>query len=113
MSAKNMAFEPLLRLLHQSRSELSSPSLQTYTIELPSADIMSKSATQLLNEYMQSGHDVRYEEYECTGHSESNSQYGCRVWVDGMPKGTVNYKSSKKKAKTEAAEQTAKSLLWM
>lgn len=72
---------------------------------------MSKSATQLLNEYMQSGHDVQYEEYICRGHTVSSPQYGCRVWVNSAPLGTANNKSSKKVAKESAALEAAKSLL--
>ena len=72
---------------------------------------MPKSGTQLLNEHENRGNIIQYEEYICTGHSENQPQYGCRVWVNGHPKGTSNYKSSKKKAKEEAAFEAATSLL--
>ena len=72
---------------------------------------MPKSGTQFLNEHQNRGNTIRYEEYPCTGHSENNPQYGCRVWVNDQPKGTANNKPSKKKAKEEAALEAAKSLL--
>ena len=72
---------------------------------------MPLSGTQLLNQYQQRGNIIRYEEYLCIGHTEHEPQYGCRVWVNGDPKGTANNKSSKKKAKEAAASEAAKSLL--
>ncbi len=70
-----------------------------------------KSGTQLLNEHHQRGNIIRYDEYLCNGHTEHNPQYGCRVWVNGEPKGSANNKSSMKKAKEEAAAEAATSLL--
>jgi len=72
---------------------------------------MSKSATQLLNELMQSGHDVQYDEYTCGGHSVSSPQYGCRVWVNQIVRGTANNRPSKREAKKIAALMAAESLL--
>ena len=70
-----------------------------------------KSGTQLLNEHENRGNTIQYEEYFCTGHSDHEPKYGCRVWVNGHPKGTANNKSSKKKAKEAAALEAATSLL--
>ena len=72
---------------------------------------MPQVGTQLLNEYMNRGNTIRYEEYLCTGHTEHEPQYGCRVWVNGAPIGTANNKSNKKKAKEGAALEAAKFLL--
>lgn len=72
---------------------------------------MSRSGTQLLNEYMQNGNDVQYQEYLCGGHTVGNPQYRCRVWVNGTPLGTANNKPSKKRAKETAALEAARSLL--
>jgi hypothetical protein len=85
---------------------------KTHPIELPSIFTMStKSGTQLLNEHQNRGHTIRYEVYVCTGHSENNPQYGCRVWVNENPEGVANYEPSKKKAKEAAALEAAESLL--
>lgn len=70
-----------------------------------------KSGTQLLNEHQNRGHIIKYEVYECTGHSENNPQYGCRVWVNEVPIGVANNESSKRKAKEAAALEAASSLL--
>jgi len=101
----------LLPLQHQFHPKLRSPSLQTQAIELSTIFTMDKSATQLLNEYMQSGHNVQYQEYLCKGHTEKNPQYGCMVLVNGASKGTANNSPSKRKAKEAAALEAAKSLL--
>jgi len=93
------------------------PSPQTHTIEIlsvyttPATPAMPKSGTQRLNEYQNRGHTIQYEEYTCTTHSESNPQYGCKVWVDGGVKGVANNEPSKKRAKEAAALEAVTSLL--
>jgi len=86
------------------------PGLQTQIIELSTVFTMDKSATQLLNEYKQRGHEVQYNVYLCDSHTEENPQYGCTVWVNGAPNGTAKNKPSKYMAREAAAFEAATSL---
>jgi hypothetical protein len=73
--------------------------------------LQRKSATMILNEHKQRGHDVVYEEFECDGHTGHRPKYGCRVSVNGDVEGTSQDYPNKKAAKEEAARQAAESLI--
>jgi len=81
------------------------------TMDTGTSNLREKTATQLLNEHHQRGNTIRYEEFLCDGHTDHSPQYGCRVWVNGEPKGFANNRSSRKKAKEEAASEAVMTLL--
>ena len=70
-----------------------------------------KSGTQLLNELKQLGHDVRYEEYLCEGHSERNPQYGCKAYINNKLEGMAENEHRRQVAKENAASKAAQSWL--
>ena len=70
-----------------------------------------RASIQLLNEYAQFGHTMRYDVYPCDGHRDHAPQYGCIVWVDGDLKGVANNEPNKKRAKEAAALEAVMSLL--
>jgi Double-stranded RNA binding motif len=74
---------------------------------------MGKTGTQLLNEHLQRGHYLQYEEYLCEGHTEKSPQYGCKVLVDGALVGNANYRGRKKDAKEAAALMAVEALFLM
>ena len=65
----------------------------------------------MLNKYGAHGNTVQYEVYLCTGHSDDKPQWGCRIWVNGQPKGISSNKSNKQEAREEAASAAVMSLL--
>ena len=85
------------------------------TVGTGTGNLRQKTATQLLNEYGCWAHGIIPSNtsniYLCTGHSDAKPQFGCRVLVNGQPKGNTNNKSSKREVREEAASEAVTSLL--
>jgi len=94
------------------------PLFFTRLITLPTLLILSqvmpqqpKSATMLLNEHEQRGHEVVYREFECAGHTANLPKYGCTIYVNGGTEGTSQNHPNKKAAREAAAQRAVDSLI--
>ena len=74
------------------------------------ASRQAKSATMVLNEFIQSGGQVIFEGLQDLGHTDAEPKWACHVYVNGQLLGSSHDHKNKRDAKESAATEAAETL---